>query len=183
MQSEPHKPHSFLSDNSVRLARFAQDLQKGPSAKNIFLLLGLLLIVSGVVGSIWMAVAKKTEKPYETAVVHEKGFSFQVDFYKKAAPQISKEKTYLVASDEKGYKTAIWVAKIDSPLGCGSSPSFDYDVPAGTRVHASCYEEDRLTFASDVSVDERIYQINMTSEKPLSVSEVKMIFSTVKIEE
>lgn len=183
MQSESPKQRSFLSDNSVRLARFAQDIQKAPSVRNIIILLSALLVVSAIVGSIWIGVAKKTEKPYVTATVPEHGFSFSVDFYKRAALQTSREKNYLVASDAKGYKTAIWIAKMDSTLDCGRSPSFSYDAPVGTVVHASCYEEDRKTFASDIIVNEQVYQINMTSEKPMSVSEAKKIFSSVIIEE
>jgi hypothetical protein len=183
MQSESSKPHSFLSDNSQRLARFAQDVKRAPSVRNIVILLSALLVISAVVSGIWITIAKKTEKPYATSVVQERDFSFQVDFYKKAAPQTSREKTYLVASDAKGYKTAIWVAKMDSTLDCGRSPSFAYDAPVGMVVHASCYEEDRLTFASDVIVNEQVYQINMTSEKPMSVIEAKKIFGSVIIEE
>lgn len=182
-QSEPQKTHTFLSDNSQRLARFAEDMERAPSVRNIIILLAALLVVSGIVGSIWTTVSKKTEKVYETTVVHEHGFSFRVDFYSKAALQTSKEKSYLVSNDDKGYQTAIWVAKMDSPLGCGRSPSFDYVPPVGTVIHASCYEDGRLTFASDVSIGNQIYQINLTSEKPISVPEARKIFSSVVIEE
>lgn len=183
LQSEPQKTRTFLSDNSQRLARFAQDMEKAPSVRNIVILLGALLVVSGIVGSLWTTVSKKTEKTYETTTVHEHGFSFRVDFYSKAALQTSKEKSYLVSDDDKGYQTAIWVAKMDSPLGCGRSPSFDYNPPVGTVIHASCYEDGRLTFASDVSIGNHIYQINLTSEKPISVPEARKIFSSVVIEE
>lgn len=183
MGNEPSKPHSFLSDNSQRLARLAQGDKKVPSFKNIVILLSGLLIMLFVLSGIWIVIARRVHTNFEISTVHEPDFAFKVNFYKKARVLTSKDKHYLVAVDNHGYKTAIWVAKLDSPLGCGHSPSFRYEPGQDTVVHASCYEKDRLTYASDISVNQQVYQINMTSERPISTSDAKVIFSSVDIVE
>lgn len=183
MGNEPSKTHSFLSENSQRLARLAQNDKRAPSFKNIVILLSISLAVLFVLSGIWIAVSKNTKTDYEISTVRERDFAFSVNFYKKARVLTSKDKHYLVAKDNHGYKTTIWIAKHDAPLGCGRSPSFRYESQKGTVVHASCYEKDRLTYASDVSVGQQVYQINMTSERPISTSDAKVIFSSVDIVE
>lgn len=182
MPRGPSGPHVFLSENSKRLALLAQDNKRTPSVRNVAILFGGLALSALFFCVIWIVVAKNTHSSFAPATVKEPGFAFTVEFYKKATIQTSRNKNYLVATHEDGRKTAIWVAKLDSPLSCGSSPDFSYNAQEGVQIHASCYERDRLTYASDVSVDKQVYQINMTSERPISRQEAELIFGSVVIE-
>lgn len=165
------------------MALLAQDEKpKPPSLRNIIILFAGLLLTVLIIGSVWAAIAQKTHTPFVKATVDERDFAFSVDFYKEASVQTSRDKNYLVATHDDGKQTAIWVAKLESPLSCGRSPGFDYNAQEGMQIHASCYEKDRLTFASNVYVDKQVYQINMTSEKPIDPREAEVIFGSVVIE-
>lgn len=179
MGNEPSKHHSYLSANSVLLA---QEDTYAPSVKNILILLNALLLVILVIGGLWMVFGDHTENRFAPATVPEDGFSFSVLFYKNAAVQASRDNNYLTMQDTKGQEVSIWATEIDRSLGCGSKPSLDYTPQRSTSVQSGCYEEDRLTFATAIRVDKQLYQVNITSKKPLSTADVKDIFGSIVIE-
>ncbi len=169
--------HPYLSANSVRLA---QADRLALSFKNMLLLLNALLLAVLITGGVWALTGRHTS-PFEAATVSEHDFSFSVQFFKRATILATHNANYLVARDEQGKKTAIWVTKLESPLSCGGSSRFDYSPPRNVIVHDSCYEPDRLTFASDITVGRQVYQINLTSQKPINVADAKDILGSVII--
>jgi hypothetical protein len=179
MGNEPPKHHPYLSANSVRLR---QDDRQRPSIRNMLILLNVVLVLVVCASLLWMAYGPHTgQTQFKSAVVQEDGFKFSVLFYKDAALQVSRDKNYLIMRDAAGQEVMLWATKIDEELGCGTKPSLSYSPQRSTTILSGCYEDDYKTYATAVRVDSRLYQINMTGEKPISTDDAERIFGSVVI--
>lgn len=120
------------------------------------------------------------DTPYAQATASQGDFTFSAKYYKNAVVQKSRGMNYLVRTRD-GKETSLWVAKSDAVLPCRTNPTFDFSPMPGVRVESSCYRQDRLVFAADVTAGNQVYQINMTSQEPIDIQDAKDIFGSVTI--
>jgi hypothetical protein len=178
MEKHPIKHHAYLSANSLRLRQ--DDSFYGFSRRRIRLF--ALIMAAGIIGITlgWRFFAGNNS-PFVLSTVDESGYSFNAQFYKDTAIEKSNAMNYLITRTSSGVETSLWVAKLSDVLSCGTNPLFGYTPAPGVQVESSCYSTDRLLFVSDVRVNDRIYQINLASQKPIDVQDARTIFSSVTI--
>ncbi|HSD56362.1 MAG TPA: hypothetical protein VLA92_04385, partial [Candidatus Saccharimonadales bacterium] len=151
------------------------------SPRNVAMLLVGLLVSIGLLFGVWMHMHKNNAPRFTPATVRGQGFTYDLLYYNDATVQTSRKENYLVSQDKQGLKTSIWITKINKLLPCGTSPSFSYTSATRLDSRASCYKSDRKVFVSVVIHNGQLYQINMTSDRPISVDDAKYIFGSVKI--
>jgi hypothetical protein len=175
----PVKRHPYLSANSLKLRE--EDIY-GFSRRSVQLAAAgviAFVLLTTIVG----ALAGRSSSPFTRASIDEGTFSFSAQYYKDATVQHSRGTNYLVNKDADGKETTLWVAKLKASLSCGSNPAFDYQPTTNMKVHQSCYTKGGLIYASDIEVDGQVYQINMTSQKPIRTADAKAIFGSISIEQ
>ncbi len=179
MEKHPVKHHSYLSANSLLLKQ--DDSIHGFSRRHIRLfvvcLVGFVLVVT--LG--WRLLTTNNSQ-YAVSHVDEAGYSFAAQFYKDATIEESHGMSYLVNHAKDGTETSLWVAKLDNALSCKGNPGFDYTPAASAHVESSCYSSNRLLFVADVTVNDKVYQINLSGQKPIDITDAKTIFSSVTID-
>jgi hypothetical protein len=178
-KSQP-KRHGFLSANSLFL-RQDDAYSRTVSTKNVAILLTVVLVTVGLLAVGWMLVRKHTAPKLASATVKAKDFSYSLQFYPGASIQTSRGTNYLVKTNEGGKEVTIWVTHIEKVLSCGHNPTFSYRPESDVSLHSSCYKPDRTVFVADIVKDKKVYQINMTSKAPISVTDAQEIFKTVTI--
>lgn len=178
MGKGPAKRHSYLSANSLKLR---EDDIYGFSPRSVQLALGAATVLVLLIAMVSILASRSTAV-FASARVSEGSFSFSGQFYKNATVQRSRGINYLISRDSSSKETSLWVTKLKASLSCGSSPAFSYRPSSDITVQKSCYAKRGLIYASDVEVAGQIYQINMTSEKPIRMTDAKSIFGSISIE-
>jgi len=142
----------------------------------------IVVVVLLVVGGGWLILTRSNNKvstlsPY---TVNQSTPVFSVNFYPNAAVSQKNNLTYLISTNSQGKQTAIWIVSLASPLSYGNEPTFSYTM-SGQKETGSC-RSDGIMCVSDVQLNGQTYQINITSQRAVSIPDAKAIFSSVNIQ-
>jgi hypothetical protein len=142
-----------------------------------------LVVLAGIAAGVWLYTTRDSRAELAPMHVTEKAFNYSVKFFRGAVVQDKNGRQYIIHTDENGKQTAMWVLEHDTALTCADDPKFSY-TPANVRTEVvnACYRSDGIIYVSNIIVDKQVYQLNLTSQRPVARQDAQAIFGSLQIE-
>ena len=143
----------------------------------------MVTVVAGIAAGAWLYATRDSRAELAPVRVSEKNFNYTVRFFRSPVIQDKNGRQYLIHKDADGKQTAMWVLPRDAALSCGDDPKFTYE-PANVRTEVvnACYRSDGIIYVSNIIVGKRVYQLNLSSERPVARQDAQAIFGSLQIE-
>jgi hypothetical protein len=186
-QAETNQPQQYKAIDSAPMGMSASQLGLNTPKTGIewsrFIKKALIAIVAIIVlggGLFYLKNSTNKLSPLSHYAVSQSSPSFTVNFYKNAQVVQKNGLTYLISKDSEGKQTAIWIQTLSSPTSCPGLARFSFTFD--NQSTSGCYNSAKDIYAALVGLNGSMYQISLTSQKPVSVADASAIYSSFVIQ-